>query len=145
MVSLMLPRLITVTASLLYLTGCADMFDGTSQTLSIQTKTPTFQDVAGAQCQLSNNKGTWMTAAPGIVTVHRSYDPISVACSAPGYLVHAGSADSTTKNLVWGNLVFGGIIGAAVDIGTGAAYDYPSMIIVPLQPIPQDHQATPTS
>jgi len=27
-----------------------------------------------------------------------------------------------------GNLIFGGVIGAAIDAGTGAAYDYPSLI-----------------
>jgi hypothetical protein len=29
-----------------------------------------------------------------------------------------------------GNLIFGGVIGAAVDAGTGAAFDYPSLIQV---------------
>jgi hypothetical protein len=34
--------------------------------------------------------------------------------------------------LAFGNILFGGLIGAAVDVGTGAAYDYPSPIIVNL-------------
>lgn len=33
--------------------------------------------------------------------------------------------------MAFGNLLFGGVIGAGVDIGTGAAYDYPNLISVP--------------
>ena len=29
-----------------------------------------------------------------------------------------------------GNIVFGGVIGAGVDMSTGAAYDYPAVIVV---------------
>ena len=29
-----------------------------------------------------------------------------------------------------GNIIFGGVIGAGVDISTGAAYDYPNLIVV---------------
>jgi hypothetical protein len=145
-VALMLSKSIAVAIALCSLTGCADILVGTSQTLSVQTKSSLSQDIAGATCQLSNNKGTWFVTTPGSVTIHRSYDAINVACEAPGYVAHAGTADSATKDLAWGNLLFGGLIGAAVDAGTGAAYDYPSLIILNLQPIPQASRATaPTS
>lgn len=39
---------------------------------------------------------------------------------------------SHTKSLAFGNILFGGVIGAAVDVGSGAAYDYPSLISVQL-------------
>jgi hypothetical protein len=32
--------------------------------------------------------------------------------------------------MAFGNILLGGVIGAAVDVGTGAAYDYPSLITV---------------
>jgi len=32
--------------------------------------------------------------------------------------------------MAFGNIIFGGVIGAGVDISTGAAYDYPSLITV---------------
>jgi hypothetical protein len=141
----MLSKSIAVAITLCSLTGCADILVGTSQTLSVQTRSLN-QDVAGAECQLSNNKGTWFVTTPGAVTVHRSYDAINVACAAPGYVAHAGTADSSTKDLAWGNLLFGGLIGAAVDTGTGAAYDYPGLIVVPLQPIsPAARTTVPTS
>ena len=32
--------------------------------------------------------------------------------------------------MAFGNILFGGVIGAGVDIATGAAYDYPELIVV---------------
>ena len=40
--------------------------------------------------------------------------------------------ESSTKSLAFGNILAGGVIGAAVDMGTGSAYDYPSLITVPI-------------
>lgn len=40
--------------------------------------------------------------------------------------------------MAFGNLKFGGLIGAGVDIGTGAAYDYPQVISIPLVCGPND-------
>ena len=39
---------------------------------------------------------------------------------------------SSTKAMAFGNILLGGVIGAGVDIGTGAAYDYPEVISVAL-------------
>lgn len=35
---------------------------------------------------------------------------------------------SKTKGMAFGNIVFGGVIGAGVDMADGAAYDYPNEI-----------------
>ncbi len=35
--------------------------------------------------------------------------------------------------MAFGNILFGGIIGGAVDAGSGAAYDYPANIVVHLE------------
>lgn len=91
-------------------------------------------DVQGSQCTLTNDKGTWYIATPGSVTVHRSYDALDVKCEHNGYVENATSAKSGTKALVCGNILFGGLIEVGVDIATGAAFDYPSPIVVPLTP-----------
>jgi hypothetical protein len=35
--------------------------------------------------------------------------------------------------MMFGNILAGGIIGGAIDAGTGAGYDYPTTITVPLK------------
>lgn len=37
---------------------------------------------------------------------------------------------SSTKGMTFGNLIAGGVVGAAVDARTGSAYDYPGLIHV---------------
>lgn len=40
---------------------------------------------------------------------------------------------SKTKGRAFGNVLAGGIIGVGVDMGDGAAYDYPTEIVVPMK------------
>jgi uncharacterized protein YceK len=111
--------------------GCASIIDGSSQSLSVKTVAGG-TDVAGSQCSLTNNKGTWFVTTPGTVTVHRSYDALNVKCEHEGFVANTASTDSSTKGMAFGNILFGGLIGAGVDMSTGAAYDYPNPIVVPL-------------
>ncbi len=112
-------------------TGCASITTGQNQSLSIETRadgTP----VAGASCKLENDKGTWYATSPGTAVVRRSYDDLNVRCEKAGHEPGVTAAKSSTKAMAFGNILFGGIIGAAVDAGSGAAYDYPSIIAVEL-------------
>ncbi len=114
-------------ASAVLLGACASIVTGSEQSLSVTTV-----DVNGANCKLSNSKGTWyIPSTPGSVTVHRAYGPLSVECHK-GELNGLAQADSKTKGMMAGNILFGGGIGAAVDAGTGAGYDYPEIINVPM-------------
>ncbi len=119
-------------ALVLGLSGCASIIDGSSQSVSVKTVAKGV-DVAAASCEMKNDKGTWYVTTPGTVTVHRSYDDINVKCSHDGYTPSIVSIKSTTKGMAFGNVVFGGIIGAGVDMSTGSAYDYPNPIVVEFQ------------
>jgi hypothetical protein len=114
--------------ALLGLSGCASIVDGSHQVLSVITP-----NVQKASCTMTNNKGTFYVTTPGTVTVHRSYDPLHVDCTKTGYEDALITVKSSTKGMAFGNILAGGIIGAAVDMGTGAAYDYPQKIVVPMR------------
>ncbi|MDP3795478.1 MAG: hypothetical protein Q8R13_06205 [bacterium] len=86
--------------------------------------------VGGATCQLNNGKGVYYVTTPGTVTVNRAYEDLSIKCEKDDFLPGLASVKSTTKGMAFGNILFGGFIGAGVDAATGAAYDYPSMIKV---------------
>ena len=80
------------------------------------------------------------------MSVHRNFDPIAIKCEHDGYIAAQTTTNSSTKALVFGNILFGGLIGAGVDMGTGAAYDYPTLIVVPLQPAAiASEKTSPTS
>jgi hypothetical protein len=112
-------------------TGCASITTGHNQSLSIETRAEG-KPVAGANCRLENDKGTWYATTPGTATVRRSYNDLNVRCELDGHEPGITAARSATKGMAFGNVLFGGIVGAAIDVGSGAAYDYPSLISVEL-------------
>ena len=112
---------------LFFLTNCASITTGTNQSLSVETGS-----VEGAKCTLTNNKGTWyIESTPGTVTVHRSFGDLKVTCSKDDK-TKTIKVESKAKGMTFGNIIAGGVIGAAVDAVNGSGYDYPSLIRVPL-------------
>jgi uncharacterized protein YceK len=125
----MLKQTLAITVLIATLTGCASIVNGTNQPVSVNTGT-----VYGATCALENSKGKWyVNSTPGSVVVNRSYSNLTINCAKKGYRPSLKQVASKTKAMAFGNLVFGGVVGAGVDIADGAAYDYPTDINVPLQ------------
>jgi hypothetical protein len=112
-------------------TGCASIVSGNNQSISVTTRSQGV-DVSGARCSLTNDKGQWYTTTPGSVTVHRSFNDLAVNCTYDGLDGGVTMAKSSTKGMAFGNILIGGIIGAGVDMASGAAYDYPDIIHVDL-------------
>ena len=121
-------------ATLTQVVGCASIVSGTNQSITVETRTGS-GSVAGATCKLVNNKGTWYVTTPGSATIHRSYEDLGVSCQKDSYAPGAVSAKSSTKGMAFGNILFGGLIGVGVDMSSGAAYDYPTLITVALEPV----------
>lgn len=125
----MMWRSLGALASVAAISGCASIVNGTSQVISVQT-VQNGNDIAGAACKLDNGKGTWFVKTPGTVTVHRAYDDLTIKCEKDGSEPGLATIKSSTKGMAFGNILFGGVIGAGVDMSTGAAYDYPPLITV---------------
>lgn len=111
------------------LSGCASIVNGSNQAVSVEARHKG-QQVVGAQCSLANPKGTYYVTTPGTVTLSRAYDDLNVKCEKEGLQPSFITVKSSTKPMAFGNIIFGGVIGAAVDAGSGAAYDYPTLITV---------------
>ena len=128
--SIRLAAVIAALAATAQLTGCASIVSGTNQPVSVETHMPDGSQLAGASCKLSNNKGTWFVTTPGSTTVHRSFEDLSVLCEKDKVASGMMMIKSSTKPMAFGNIIFGGVIGAGVDVASGAAYDYPNLIKV---------------
>jgi hypothetical protein len=90
-------------------------------------------NITDAACELSNGDGKWyINSTPDTVTVKRDYNDMIVTCRK-GEKFGTTAVKSSTKAMALGNVIAGGVIGAAVDVGTGSAYDYPTNITVMLQ------------
>lgn len=115
--------------ALMQVTGCASIVSGQNQSVSVETRTPA-GPVSGANCKLTNNKGSWFITTPGSTMVQRSFEDLAVRCDKDALEPGLASVKSSTKAMAFGNIIFGGVIGAGVDMATGAAYDYPTPITI---------------
>jgi hypothetical protein len=118
-------------AAVALMPGCASITTGGTQNVSVEAVAAQ-QAVAGTNCQLTNDKGSWGVVTPGTVNVRGSYGDLAVHCESPHYEPGIASFKSTTKAMAFGNILVGGIIGATIDVSTGAAYQYPSLLSVSL-------------
>ena len=109
--------------------GCASIVTGSQQSVSVEARSKGTL-VKNATCKLNNNKGAWYVNTPGSVTINRSYEDLTVQCEKEQYEPGVANVKSSTKAMMFGNILFGGIIGGAVDASTGAGYDYPPLIHV---------------
>ncbi|QYF94658.1 hypothetical protein KY495_05530 [Massilia sp. PAMC28688] len=116
-------------AAVTTLSGCASIVSGTTQVVSVETLAHGAR-VDGATCTLTNDKGVYFVTTPGTVSVRRAYGDMNIKCEKAGVPTGLASFKSTTKGMVAGNILFGGVIGAGVDVASGAAYDYPVLFQV---------------
>ena len=141
--------LIAVCVSAMF-TGCSTISgSGTSQSISVQTFAADGQDVDGAKCDMTNDEGTWFLTTPGSTIVHRSNKDLQVICKKPGVDVGTANVVSRTKGNMFGNILFGGGIGAVIDHNNGSAYEYPALIKIFMgrmnQKIDEKTEATPAN
>lgn len=112
------------------LMGCASIIEGSSQDIHVST-TP-----AGARCVFKRDGKVLgaITSTPSEITISKTSDDINITCSKQGYkpATYLNKADTAAASV--GNAVMGGLIGAAVDSSTGAAYKYDSNVALTLQP-----------
>ncbi len=110
--------------------SCATVLAGTTQNVTIDS------DLTQASCRVTR-AGVVIAdrlATPRKINVPRQKEPLELSCTAIGMadkqqIVPAGFSGATV-----GNIFMGGLIGAAVDAGSGANYAYPDRIIVVMAP-----------
>lgn len=114
---------------LLATTGCSTITQSENQRLSV-TASYEGKPVQDADCSLTNDRGTWTTKAPGQVDVRKSGENLNVVCKKPGMVDGLLTAVSRAAGSMFGNIVFGGGIGAIIDHSKGTGYDYPNTLPV---------------
>lgn len=97
---------------LLVLTGCASIMHGTTQQIAVSSS-PT-----GAQVSVN---GTQRGTTPVIADLKRKDNHV-IRVTLDGYAPYEMALTRSTSGWVWGNLVFGGLPGLAVDAITGGLY-----------------------
>lgn len=112
------------------LTGCASITKDSNQPVKIETYSKTNQAILGAKCTAKNERGEWSATTPNAVSVHRSGQNLLVSCEKEGEAPGIATVISRANGGMFGNILFGGGIGAIIDHNKGTAYSYPDWIRV---------------
>jgi hypothetical protein len=122
-------RAVIVAGSIL-LGGCASIFEGTTQQISVNT------NPAGARCTFWKNGALIADVAstPGTVTIRKSKDDLFIVCDKPGYasatyVNKSGLAMATFANILTAGLAW------AVDSSRGADNKYQGEVNMALTPV----------
>jgi hypothetical protein len=116
----------------IFLTGCASVVNGENQSVQVATRDIKGDALEGANCDWKNSKKSGSFVSPSVISVKRDYDTMHVVCRKDGSPQGTAAVTSNATAGMMGNVLVGGLIGAAVDHATGNAYEYPSVIIVRL-------------
>lgn len=122
--------LVVALTTMAAISGCATITKSSSQTVTIDTRPP------GATCSLTRGGKRFaiVNPTPGAISVEKSSDAISISCTKEGYLETAGTLESSFQAMTFGNILFGGLIGVAVDAASGAMHEYKPLITITLIP-----------
>jgi len=110
------------------LTGCASVTHGTTQNVKIETLSAEGKVVDGARCRVSNDRNDAVVRSGQTLPVRRSGENLSIECTQAGLAPARGQAISRVNVGLVGNVMIGGLVGVAIDTGTGAGFNYPSWI-----------------
>lgn len=112
------------------LSGCASITKGSAQTVAVTT------EPAGAACTLTREGQVIgeINPTPSTVSVFKSGKPIIVTCRLAGYADSSAQLGAGFEDMTLGNIIFGGLIGVFVDMGSGATHDYPTTVAITLIP-----------
>jgi hypothetical protein len=112
------------------LTGCATITKDANQPIKIETYSKNNAAVTGAKCVGKNERGEFATDSTGVMLPRRSSENLYVVCSKDGEEAGIGTLISRVNGNMFGNILFGGGIGAIIDHNKGTAYNYPDWVRV---------------
>ena len=111
------------------MSGCASITGSKLQPVSVQVL-HNGSPVEGANCSLTNDRGSWFVRSPGSTTVQKSGQNLNISCTKEGIPPGSAQVSSTINGAFMANVLLGGVVGMIVDGASGAGLEYPTGITV---------------
>lgn len=122
-------RSVFVLLSVLAVAGCSTMIDHSYQQVSFNTP-----GVEGADCQIETPRRRYRVITPGRIQIQRSDDTLDITCHKALYhdaKVRVKSKYELNHSLL--NVFNGFVPGMAYDTASGANFEYPHTISIPME------------
>ena len=124
-------KLLIASVLVSFLSGCASLLSEDVQELRVTLLCK--QRPVAVSCTASNDLGRWQFSSPGTVLVLSDSSLLNITCkgnSTPRFTVSVPPVPSWTMA---GNIMVGGLIGAAYDTYSGSGLKYPENINISSQ------------
>ena len=106
--------------------GCASLVNEDSQEVSVRLMCGS--KTVMATYHLQNDKGRWTLSTPGTTRVVNDNSSLEISCRGQYVPAFTVSAMPMPSVALLGNLFFGGVVGAAVDVYNNTGMKYPENI-----------------
>lgn len=113
---------------IILLPGCASIISGNESTTYIET------DPEKARCELDGKDFKRVVHTPDTIRLSAKAAPIKITCTADGYHPATAEMATTSDGSILGNIIFGGVIGVAVDAASQSGMKFPERISLALDP-----------
>ena len=114
--------------ALVLLGGCSSIVNDSTHPVRIETLNSAGQNISGADCKLTNEYGNYLSKSGDTVLVRRSSQDLDIVCKQTDEQDARARAISRVNGGMFGNILFGGGVGAIIDHSKGTAYTYPTWI-----------------
>lgn len=110
------------------LSGCASIVSDNKSVTYLETVPE------ACKCELHGQDFKRVVNTPNSISLPSEAAPITIACSAPGYKRTTATLDTKADGWIWGNILFGGVIGAVIDGAKGSGFKFPPKYSLVLEP-----------
>lgn len=136
----MIQRLLAILVVMIT-SSCSTVINGLQQEILVETPY-----AVGAKCWLRDAAGrqTLVSQTPKTVYIIVGDEPLTVSCTHHGFKDTVVTVDQRFEldKSHFGNVFTGGPLSLVVDMTTGAGYHYPSRMIVWMEPLAWDSEAS---
>lgn len=113
------------------LQACASITSEKTQLVRVDALDEQGEMVADAKCELKNDKGAYQIDSGKHAAINKSGENLNISCKSEQRTDEAsGAAILRAGAGMFGNILFGGGIGAIIDHNRGTAYNYPEWVQV---------------
>jgi len=110
------------------LSACASIVSENQSTTYIET------DPEKARCELHGQDFKRVLETPNSIHLPAEAAPLTIACKAPGYRTTTATLDTKLDGWIFGNILFGGLVGIVIDAARGAGQKFPPRFSLILDP-----------
>lgn len=126
-------RFITLLTIITLIPGCATVFSGSNQPITVKVVDDKQELIADARCSITDGMGNTypLVGNPATVNIYKKNGAIIINCKKPGYRqMNMAVGDNFNALTVINFLFWPGFI---VDIATGAYKEYPSHFMINME------------